>query len=124
MAIKFTQFVHPHGRKVPVAIDHTPEVEALAEEMVKQGCLFEIEVLPGMGMVNMDIQPPDGAGVFAVEVVPNGPEVVEAVERLVRRAHARWKQGPPWDWDQEDEQDADCLAIADGAEGLLVPKCF
>jgi hypothetical protein len=96
MSIKFTQFLSPNARKIPISIAHTPEVEMLAEEMYKNGCRFEIEVLPA-GMINMDIQPPDGSGVFAIEVVPNGPAVVEAVERLVKRAHVRWTQGPPWD---------------------------
>lgn len=105
MSIEFIQFMYPNASRVPVSIEMPEEIEKLANELKAEGCRFEIEALPGLGIVNMDIQPPGGEGTFAVEVVPNGPEVVEAVTRLVRNAHEVWKKGPPWSWDEDPEDE-------------------
>jgi hypothetical protein len=62
--IPLTQYLRPNGRKTPVSINRT---------VVSTECLG----------------PPDDDGeprCLAIEVVPNGPEVPEAVDRLVRSA--------------------------------------
>jgi hypothetical protein len=92
MSIAFTQYLRPNGRAAPVSIDMSPETEALAAELGGAGYRFEIEVLR-TGDVSMDCsRGPDD--VLAIEVVPNGPAVVEAVERLVVLAHAMLEKHP------------------------------
>jgi len=86
MSIPFTQFLRPDGRRVPVEIDVSDEVESLAEILVKAGCRFEIEEL-STGMVNMECMLAECC--ICGELCPNGPQVPGAVEKLVRTAYRR-----------------------------------
>ncbi len=98
MAIPFTQFLLPHGRRTPVTFDASPDLEALAAELLAAGYRFEVEVLR-TGHVHLDCCGPsldgEGDGPIALEVCPNGPPVVAAVEHVVRDAHAAWKASRP-----------------------------
>jgi hypothetical protein len=85
----FTQFLFPNGRKKANVIDMPEEIEKLADELSKAGYNFEIEVFPDTQLVHMDCC--DEEGPLATETCKNGPEVPVKVEKLVRRAHARWK---------------------------------
>lgn len=84
--IPFTQYVRPHGRKRDEAIERSPEIEALAQQFIDDGGWFEAEVLID-GRVSLtacaivDDEPDD----IDIEVIPNGPGVGEAVDRLVQR---------------------------------------
>lgn len=89
MSIGFTQYLRPDGRTRAVEIEMPAEVEALAAHFVAAGGRFECEELrtgeasfTAVFRVEGEIQD------IAIEVVPNGPPVVDAVERLVRRATA------------------------------------
>ena len=67
----------------------SPEVEQQATEVEKAGGVFEAEMLL-TGEVSLTCERDrDGEiEVLAIEVVPNGPEVPAAVDRLVATAYA------------------------------------
>ena len=92
MSIPFIQYLRPNRRRVKVTIDRPETVETLARACLDAGIIFEAEHL-GSNMVdfeavrlNPDTQDYD---TVAAEVVPNGPPVLDAVDRLVRRAYAQ-----------------------------------
>lgn len=88
--IPFTQYLRPHGRKRMVEVERSPEIERLAEEFIDRGGYFECEAL-STGHASLTAGHPDAEeGDIAVELVMNGPDVPEAVDRLVRKAHA-WR---------------------------------
>lgn len=93
MAVPFTQYLRPNGRKAPVTIERPPEIEALARRLIEGGCTFELELL-STGVVSMEcVGPTDEHGdpdSLAVELVPNGPGVPPAVDRLVADAVRVW----------------------------------
>ena len=88
MAIAFTQFVPPNGRKQSVGIERSSEIEALATELVSKGVRFEVEVLlTGEASFEAVILDADGDDEsLAMEIVPNDPRVTDAVDKLVRDA--------------------------------------
>ena len=87
--IPFTQYVLPNGRKLPVRIELPSEIVAKAQTFINSGGWFECEVLT-TGHVSLTAcavvegEPQD----IAIEVIPNGPGTLEAVDRLVTRAVA------------------------------------
>lgn len=82
--IPFTQYLRPAGRTRVVRIDRPAEVEATAHRLIDAGVRFEAEVLT-TGEVSLTAEDRDGEQ-LAIEVVPNGPGVSEAVDRLVAAA--------------------------------------
>jgi len=84
MAIRFTQYMMPNGRKVPKDIERPEAIEGMANTVRQFGGEFSIEVLT-TGEVAMSIERDET--VLAMEVVTNGPEVPKAVDRIVRMAH-------------------------------------
>ena len=86
MAIPFTQFLRPDGRKTSVSIDMPEEIELMATALIESGYKFEIEEL-STGMVHMDCSTYGAEGPVALELCQNGPPVIAAVERLVRDSH-------------------------------------
>jgi hypothetical protein len=88
--IPFTQYLQPHGRKRMVEVERSPEIEQLAQEFIARGGYFECEALL-TGHASLTAGHPDAEeGDIAIELVMNGPDVPEAVDRLVRKAHA-WR---------------------------------
>lgn len=85
--IEFTQYLRPDGRERKVTIDRPAEIERLAYQIVhKLGGTFTVEeLMTGEAAVACET-PEDGD--IALEVVPNGPQVPDAVDRMVRAA---WK---------------------------------
>ena len=81
-AIHFTQYLRPHGRPVPVFIDRPDEIAAKADAIRARGFQFECEELT-TGDVSLTISNDDGD--HDIEVVPNGPDVPDAVDRLITR---------------------------------------
>ena len=81
--------MRPDGRKHPATIERPPEIETLAKAIMQAGCRFEIEVLL-TGEVSMeivrDVPEPDMDDSIAIEICPNGPQLPEAVDRLVKAA--------------------------------------
>ena len=86
MAIPFTQFLRPDGRKTSVVIDMSEEIELMARSLIERGYKFEIEEL-STGMVHMDCSILGAEGPVALELCQNGPPVIASVERLVRDSH-------------------------------------
>lgn len=81
--IPFTQYLRPGtsftGCK-PVAIDRPDHVADKAKQIIAAGYRFECEILT-TGEVSLTIT--DDEADHAIEVVPNGPGMGEAVDRLV-----------------------------------------
>lgn len=111
--LKFTQYIRPNGRKKEVLITISNEVAEMGVELQQSGWELSVEaiqdearsdeekiqmvdarmkreVLPYPSNVFLDVC--NGEDSLANELVRNGPAVVEAVERLVRSAHARMKK--------------------------------
>lgn len=84
--IPFTQFIRPNGRPVPVRIDRPDDIASKAAAIIVRGYRFECEHL-STGDVSLTITN-DKHGDVDIEVVPNGPEVPAAVDRLVSRFFA------------------------------------
>lgn len=80
--IPFTQYLRPNGRTAPVEIGRSAEVEQKAQEIMAAGYRFECEHLT-TGHASLTIHDPRIEEDVAIEVVPNGPGVPAAVDRLV-----------------------------------------
>ena len=93
MSIPFTQYLRPDGRRRAVEIDMSQEVEDLAKRFIAAGGRYECEELTTgyaslTAVYEVDSEDQD----IAIEVCPNGPEVPERVEKLVRRSILRLKE--------------------------------
>jgi hypothetical protein len=86
--ITFTQFLLPHGKRVSKIIDRPDTIADQAAELVAAGCRLEIEVLR-TGEVSMAVE--YGDETLAIEIVPNGPKVPPAVDRIIAYAHRELK---------------------------------
>jgi hypothetical protein len=80
--IKFTQFLMPDGRPTPVIIDRPAHIADLADRIVSRGYRFECEMLPTRE-ISLTITNDEADA--AIEVVPNGPEVPRAIDRMIER---------------------------------------
>lgn len=87
MAIQFKQYIRPDGFTKSVSIDRPAEIEEKAAMLVASGYVFEAEVLT-TGEVSLTIEYDfdDESPFVTMEVVPNGPGVPDAVDRLVLSA--------------------------------------
>lgn len=83
MTIPFTQYLRPNGRKSQIAIERSAEVEAKAQKIIEAGYGFECEMLQ-TGEIHLDCCNMEQQ--IASEVVPNGPQVIAAVDRVVEHA--------------------------------------
>ena len=87
MSIPFVQFLMPDGRQKPKFIDRPPEIEAMAAAVIESGLRFEVEMLSDYRTVSLTVADPvEGVDLF-IELAPNGPEMLDAVDKLVRDAH-------------------------------------
>jgi hypothetical protein len=84
--IPFTQYLLPDGRKRDVTIVRPKEIYDKAMDIVKAGHRFEAEVLT-TGMVSLTIFNLQKQEDVAIKVVSNGPEVQEAIDRMITRFH-------------------------------------
>ena len=85
--IPFTQYMLPDGRKKDTGIERPAAIEALASKIIEAGFRFEAEVL-GTGSVSLTIVGQNEEGEeddLDIEVVENGPEVREAIDRMIMR---------------------------------------
>ena len=92
--IKFTQFLLPNGKQSDVNITRGKEVEAIAAELADAGHRFEIEMLSDYSTISItvEIDGPDGEEITrAHELVPNGPGVPPAIDKLMNAAYADWQ---------------------------------
>ncbi len=79
-SIPFIQFKRPRGQELDVSIDRPDNVYAKAMEIFKATFRLECEELSN-GDCSFTIA--DGDQDYAIEVVPNGPEVPAAVDKLI-----------------------------------------
>ena len=79
--IKFTQYLRPHGRQQTVEFDAAPDMYLRAQKIIGLGAKFEAEILT-TNEVSLTVN--HNGEDIAIEVVPNGPGVVEAVGRLIK----------------------------------------
>jgi len=87
MTIPFTQYLRPNRRKRDVEIDRSGEIVKLAEEFIAAGGRYECEELttghPSLTAVHeLDGEDQD----IAITLCPNGPQVPEAMDELVRKS--------------------------------------
>ena len=85
MSIPFRQYLRPHGTPTEVTIDRPADVEAKARAVIASGLRFEGEVLT-TGQVSLTVFDPEAVEDVAITIVPNGPQVPEAVDMLVEEA--------------------------------------
>lgn len=83
--IPFTQFFRPDGRRQSVTITRPCEIRHIAAELIATGHEFHIEVLRTreISMTCFDMSLEED---IAIEVCPNGPEVLTAVDKLIQSA--------------------------------------
>lgn len=87
--MKFTQFLFPNRTRKEQTIDGLGVLtEQYASELVAAGWRFEIECHPDTQMVHGDCCNDEGQ--LALFLVPNGPDVPDAIEVMVSAAHTRW----------------------------------
>lgn len=82
--IPFTQFLLPHGERRPEVIDRPADIGRLARDVHAAGGRFTVEMLR-TGAISLACEWRDCD--IAIEVVPNGPEVLSAVDRMIVEAH-------------------------------------
>jgi hypothetical protein len=81
--IPFTQFLRPDGEQKTIQIQRSPEIEAVAAQLIAAGCRLEAEVLR-TGECSFTCE--RGEQVLAIEVCQNGPPVLAAVDKLIAEA--------------------------------------
>ena len=79
--VPFTQYVLPWGEKRSLEIEVSADAAAMAREVIASGLSFECEILSTDEISLTAMHPDDGD--VAIEIVPNGPGMREAVERLI-----------------------------------------
>ena len=89
--IPFTQYLRPDGRTRRVTIERPPDIEALAQQCLAAGVRFEVEELTtGEASLEAVLTERDGEiESLSLQVVPNGPPVIEATDCLIREAAAQ-----------------------------------
>jgi hypothetical protein len=94
-SVMFTQYMLPDGHKVERYLERPDDIVDQANQLDKVGVVLEMEMLRDMATVSLTAEMlPDSAynngpneEVLAMEVVPNGPEIVDAVDRLITTAY-------------------------------------
>ena len=87
--VLFTQFVRPYGIRRPTWVERPPDIIVKAKAVVEKGGKFEIEEL-GTGTVSLTVehyQYEDGP--VAIELCPNGQQILYATDRLIETAYRR-----------------------------------
>lgn len=85
--IHFTQYLMPDGRAQDVRIDRPDHIAEKAQAITAKGFRFECEMLSDYRTISLTItHPKDGDA--DIEVVPNGPEVPLAIDRMIERFSA------------------------------------
>jgi hypothetical protein len=90
MPIPFTQFMRPSGRPVQTHIEMPKDIEEKADKLIDLGFIFESEVLQ-TGEISVTCTNEDGVG--SHELCKNGPDVIEAVKKLVETVYEHEMRG-------------------------------
>lgn len=81
MKVPFTQFMQPDGRQKEVATEVDDGLAHAVANIHGRGWRLTAEML-STGEISLCVEDPE-EGDVAIEVVPNGPQVTVAVERLL-----------------------------------------
>lgn len=81
--VHFTQYLRPHGVPVLVFIDRPEPLAERARRIIAAGFQFECEILT-TGDVSLTIHDVEEGEDVAIEVCANGPDVLLAMDRLVK----------------------------------------
>lgn len=84
--VLFTQFLRPDGTPVAVETMRPVEIVHKARHIVSQGYRFEIEQL-STGDIHGTITNKDGD--VSLFICPNGPEVLECIDKMINDFHAK-----------------------------------
>jgi hypothetical protein len=90
--IPFTQYLLPDGRKKEVVISRPQGIYDKAMAIIAAGYCFEIEILNN-GLIHMTVSDKKKEEDLTCEVVPNGPEVPVAVDRMIKRFYEEYDIG-------------------------------
>jgi len=84
--IPFTQYLLPNGRTKEITIDRPGDIAELAEKFIQVGGRFAAEILM-TGQIALYAEKEDKEEEpVAMEIIPNGPEVIEAVDKIIKKA--------------------------------------
>jgi len=87
--IPFTQFLMPDGRIRDGGFKRSAEIEKMAAEVLDTGGRFTSEML-STGEISIAYEKQGEDQDVEVDVVKNGPEVLGAVDRMVKKLHDRF----------------------------------
>jgi hypothetical protein len=94
MIAKFTQYLRPDGRQVEAEFKVADDLAEQLALIQSAGANLTAEVLM-TGIVSFTISDVDSDD-FDIELVPNGPEVPLAIDRLIRRfnlaSYEQWEK--------------------------------
>ena len=88
MAVQFTQYLRPNGRKIIQYIDLKPEIEKMAQTIIDYGYRFESEVLRDDITCSFTITNDEEGDVYII-LVPNGPEVPQKISEMIWDFHSK-----------------------------------
>ena len=80
--VPFTHYLRPDGRRREVLVDRPAEISAQADAIIAVGFRFECEELMD-GTVSLTIAGDEDD--VEIELCPNGPAVLAAVDRMISR---------------------------------------
>lgn len=86
--IPFTQYLMPDGRRQQTGIERPEEVERKAREILDAGLFFELELLSDWNTVSLTVADRKKEEDVAIVLCQNGPQIPDAVDRLVEQAFA------------------------------------
>ena len=78
--IPFIQYLRPDGRKRIGGFERPDKIVNLAQKIIDRGFRFECEHLV-TGEISLTISNDEAD--HAIEIVSNGPEVLDAIDRLI-----------------------------------------
>ena len=84
MIVTVLQYMRPNGHIVPMTTEIHPAYEVPYHGICQRGWRLAAECLIG-GTVSLTVE--DDEQDFAGEIVPNGPEVPRAIERIIAEAY-------------------------------------
>lgn len=80
--IPFIQYMLPNGERRHREIERPEPIEKKAREILAAGLRFESEVLQ-TGHVSVTIFDPSVEEDAAIKIIPNGPQVPEAIDEMI-----------------------------------------
>lgn len=87
MSIPFTQYLLPFGRQRAVTIKRSDYIEAIAQRFIDAGGYYEAEFLTtGEVSFTAGMEVEGESTEVEIELCPNGPEVLNAIDRLITRS--------------------------------------